>query len=200
MLVALGSFQLAEYMVCGGLGISGLDWARFGYVAITLLPALGIHMLYTIAGKKAGTIVKTAYATCAAFVTFYIIGAGALNGHTCYSNYAVFDTMHSSNVPFGLYYYGWLFVGVYFAWIWSNEMPRHRRALQAMAMGYAAFILPTTFFNIIDPSTVKGIPSIMCGFAVIFAVVLVTKVLPNSCHANNESFFESVASKLGIKI
>lgn len=200
MLVALGSFQLAEYMVCGGLGISGLDWARFGYVAITLLPALGIHMLYAIAGKKTDAIVKTAYATCAAFVLFYVVGEGALSGHACYSNYAVFNTLRPSNILFGLYYYGWLFIGVYMAWIWSNEQPRHRRALQAMAMGYAAFILPTTFFNIIDPTTVKGIPSIMCGFAVIFAVVLVTKVLPNSCHATNESVFESVISKLRLKI
>ncbi|MFZ2125503.1 MAG: hypothetical protein WA087_02860 [Candidatus Saccharimonadales bacterium] len=200
MLVALGLFQLAEYMVCGGLGISGIDWARFGYVSITLLPALGIHMLHAIAGKKAGAIVKTAYATCAAFVLFYIIGEGALNGHACLSNYAVFHTARSSVIPFGLYYYGWMFIGIYQAWIWSNEMPKHRRALQAMAMGYASFILPTTAFNIIDPTTTHAIPSIMCGFAVIFAVVLVTKVLPNSCTENNTSTMESVLNKLRIKI
>jgi peptidoglycan/LPS O-acetylase OafA/YrhL len=187
-------------MVCGGLGISNIDWARFGYATITLLPALGIHMLSAIAGKKTGWLVKTAYATCAAFVIFYVVGQGALNGHTCYSNYAVFDTLHSSNILFGLYYYGWMFIGIYLAFIWSNELPRHRHALQAMAMGYAAFILPTTAFNIIDPSTTRGIPSIMCGFAAIFAIILVTKVLPNSCHEKNESFFDSVVNKLRLKI
>lgn len=199
ILVTLGLFQLAEYMVCGGMGISGVDWARFGYVSTTILPALGIHILSAIAGKKAGALVKTAYATSAAFVLYYIVGQGALNGYVCYSNYAVFHTARSSVLPFGLYYYGWMLIGIYQAWVWSKELPKHRRALQAMAIGYASFILPTTAFNIIDPTTTHGIPSIMCGFAVIFAVVLVTKVLPNSCTENN-STMESVLSKLRIKI
>jgi len=52
MLFSLGAFQLSEYMICGGLGWTHIDWVRFGYVAITLLPALGIHMISSIAGKK----------------------------------------------------------------------------------------------------------------------------------------------------
>src|ERR1035437_5936385 len=52
ILASLGTFQLAEYMVCGGLGLSNIGWARVGYVAITLLPALGIHMLVKLADKK----------------------------------------------------------------------------------------------------------------------------------------------------
>ena len=52
MLFALGTFQLSEYMVCGGLGWSHIQWARVGYISITLLPALGIHMLAKLAGKK----------------------------------------------------------------------------------------------------------------------------------------------------
>lgn len=45
-------------------------------------------------------------------------------------------------------------------------------------MGYVLFMAPTTFVNIIDPSTIIGIPSIMCGFAVLMAVALAGKVLP----------------------
>jgi len=44
--------------------------------------------------------------------------------------------------------------------------------------GYVVFIAPTTLVNIIDPSTITGIPSIMCGFAVLMAVALAGKVLP----------------------
>lgn len=197
MLVALATFQLAEYMVCGGLGLTNVDWARIGYVAITLLPPLGIHMITAIAGKKKPLLVKTAYATSAAFIGFYLLGASAISGQTCYANYAVFHTSSVSGWPFGLYYYGWLFVGTYMSWQWSNEMPHHRIALRAMTLGYTAFILPTTAFNIIDPSTVKGIPSIMCGFAVIFAFVLVTRVLPNTCKTNNT--LNEFVGKLRIK-
>jgi len=66
-----------------------------------------------------------------------------------------------------------------------------------MAAGYAAFILPTTAFNIIDPTTTRGIPSIMCGFAVIFAVALVAKVLPQSATVKNS--IQNVYEKLQLK-
>lgn len=198
MLLALGSFQLAEYMVCGGLGWTHLEWARAGYVAITLLPALGIHMLVSLAGKKMPALVLAAYATCAAFVTFYLIGAGSISGQACYANYAVFYTNHSSSQLFTAYYYGWLMVGTYLAWQWGMELPRRRKTLHAMALGYLVFILPTTFFNIIDPTTVKAIPSIMCGFAVLLAFILVIRVLPSSCEARLS--VENIRKKLNLRI
>ncbi len=198
MLVALGTFQLAEYMICGGLGWTSVEWARVGYVAITLLPALGIHMVVSIAGKKMPLLVKTAYVTCAAFAGFYLIGQNAFNGQTCYANYAIFHTHPMTGWPFAAYYYGWLFIGTYLSIKWSKELPNRKNTLMAMALGYMAFILPTTAFNIIDTSTVKAIPSIMCGFAVIFAFVLVAKVLPNSCRLN--STFDELRSKLRIRV
>jgi len=197
MLLALGIFQLAEYMVCGGLGFSGIEWARVGYGSITLLPAIGIHMVVTLAGKKALTLVGTAYATCIAFVAIYLIGENAVSANTCTANYAVFDTIRASVWPFAAYYYGWLLIGTGLAWQWSKQLPEKRDALRAMAAGYAAFILPTTAFNIIDPSTTRGIPSIMCGFAVIFAVALVAKVLPHSAPVKNS--IQNVYKKLQLK-
>lgn len=180
ILIALGAFQLAEYMVCGGLGWSHIEWARFGYVAITLLPALGIHMLVKLADKKAPWLVAAAYLTCAAFVAFYLLGAGAINGQACYPNYAVFYTNHDVSQLYTAYYYGWLMIGIYLAWQWGNEQPKIRNTLRAMMLGYLVFLVPTTIFNIIDPTTLKGIPSIMCGFAVLLSLVVVFGVLPKS--------------------
>lgn len=194
MLLALGLFQLAEYMVCGGLGWSGIEWARVGYGAITLLPAIGLHMVVTLAGKRKQLLVGTAYATCIAFVGLYLIGENAVSANTCNANYAVFDTIRASVWPFAAYYYGWMLIGTGLAWQWSKQLPERRTALRAMALGYAAFILPTTAFNIIDPTTTRGIPSIMCGFAVIFAFTLVLRVLPNSVPTKNS--FQNVFEKL----
>jgi hypothetical protein len=79
-----------------------------------------------------------------------------------------------------MYYYGWLMVGVGYAWKAGKTVATNKRqALQALAIGYLAFIVPTTIANVIDPSTIAGIPSIMCGFAVIWAIILTTVVLPN---------------------
>lgn len=183
ILVALGTFQLAEYMICGGLGWSHNEWARLGYGSITLLPAFGIHMLVALSGKKKPLLVGAAYASCAAFVGLYLFAEGSTVGQACYANYAAFNTGFDGGQLFGAYYYSWLMIGIYLAWHWGNQLPNRRKALRAMIVGYLVFILPTTAFNIIDPSTVKGIPSIMCGFAVLFAFTLVLKVLPNSIEA-----------------
>ena len=198
MLVALASFQLAEYMVCGGLGWSGIEWSRVGYGTITLLPALGIHMVVAIAGKKSPKLIASAYASCAAFVVFYLVIEGAISGHTCAANYAVFDTYKASVWPFAAYYYGWLLIGTGLAWRWGNELPDRRKALWAMSIGYMTFIIPTTAFNIIDHTTTKGIPSIMCGFAVIFAFTLMTSVLPNISETRNsiQNWYEKLPFKI----
>jgi hypothetical protein len=39
-------------------------------------------------------------------------------------------------------------------------------------------MVPTTIVNIVNPASISGIPSIMCGFAVIMALCLLFKVAP----------------------
>lgn len=179
ILLALAGFQLAEYMICGGLGLTNVDWARAGYISITLLPALGVHMLVAISGKKMPMLVAAAYATCLAFVAYYLLNLNSITNNACLSNYAVFHGDRFGSQLYAGYYYGWLMVGTYLAWHLGMQIPEKRRALHAMMIGYLVFILPTTFFNIIDPNTISGIPSIMCGFAVLLAIVISAKVLPS---------------------
>jgi len=185
--IALGTFQLAEYMVCGGLGWTNVQWAKVGYGAITLLPPLGIHILVAITGKKMPILVGAAYATSAAFIWSFLIVGGAVGGQTCNANYAVFNIHSIGSQLFGLYYYGWLAVGIGLALYFGNELPTKRKTLMAMVTGYLIFIVPTIMFNIIDPSSVRGIPSIMCGFAVLFAFTLMSKVLPDTCEVIRQS-------------
>lgn len=181
ILLALGTFQLSEYMICGGLGLTHIDWARSGYAAITLLPALGIHLITVLTGKKKPYLIAAAYTSCAAFFAFYLFGASAVSNEACYANYAVFNTHEGVSWPFGAYYYGWMLIGTWLAWHWGELDKKRQKVLRSLSLGYMAFILPTTFFNLIDPSTVSGIPSIMCGFAVLLAFTLVLRVVPSSC-------------------
>ena len=39
-------------------------------------------------------------------------------------------------------------------------------------------MVPTTAVNLVSPATIDGIPSIMCGFAVLLAIALVAGVAP----------------------
>lgn len=189
ILLSLAAFQGAEYMLCGGFGIQGGTWSKLGYSAITLLPPLGIHLAHVIAGKQNKPLVYTAYATAAAFVAYFAFYTPAITGHTCYANYAAFsgDGIPYADMVYAAYYYGWLILGTYLSFKFSREIKQRNlsHALLALAFGYCAFIIPTTAVNIIDPETLNAIPSIMCGFAVLLALVLIGKVSPEILQQKN---------------
>ena len=216
LLMSLAGFQAAEFMVCGTEHFSGMDWARFGYLAITLLPPLGLNLAYEISGKKAGVLVKTSYLTCVAFAVYFVFVSGSVfaGDNTCRANYSVFNTPNGvATFLYALYYYGWLFVALFFCWnqiskiskeinhgilrlilsrskklnmIINGENLRKILALKWLIGGYVAFIMPTTIVNIINPSTIEGIPSIMCGFAVLMAITLIGFVAPRTLELKNK--------------
>ena len=177
----LALFQGTEFLLCGGLGVEGGIWSRIGYASITMLPPLGIHLAFLIAKKKPNWLVALSYATCAAFVAYFAFATQAISGHTCYSNYVVFDTSASSLIPYSLYYYGWLLAGTFLTYKWATELDSHRRsALYALMGGYLALLVPTTTVTMLWGETLAAIPSIMCGFAIILAGLLTFKVAPES--------------------
>lgn len=179
-LVALAVFQLAEFNVCeGAFGMDSLTWARIGYVAITLLPPLGIHLALTLAGKKNPLLVGFAYGIAAVFSYIFLFAGQGMTSQVCLGNYVIFSIAPWAIVPYIIYYYAWLFFTTGYAVRHAlKKKGATRAALLALASGYVAFVLPTTAVNVIDPATVAGIPSIMCGFAVILALVLTFKVVP----------------------
>lgn len=180
LLVLLATFQLAEYVVCEGPLGSGAVWSRIGFVAITLLPPLGIHLVYALANATRRPLLLPAYGTGAAFSVFFVAVSTAFAGHVCAGNYVIFDVTPGMGGWFAAYYYGWLLAAVLLARHFGlrSKSARLRRSLSALSIGYAAFIVPTATVNLISPDTIKAIPSIMCGFAVILAVILVMAVLP----------------------
>jgi hypothetical protein len=181
MLGFLATFQLAEYMVCeGAFLLSSLDWARLGYAAITILPPLGIHMGLQIAKRKNTPLLGLAYGSAAAFMIFFLFIGQGMQSQQCLGNYVIFQIAPYAIIPYALYYYGWLIAGVLLAWHGRNGITNqnHRKALGWLVFGYLSFMVPTLIVNIINPATIQGIPSIMCGFAVLMALTLLFKVSP----------------------
>jgi hypothetical protein len=182
LLLFLATFQLAEYMICGGFGISGDMWSRVGYIAITMLPALGFHLTTVLANKHLPWLIGSAYAGAIAFAVFFAVMAHAIISQVCQGNYVIFSIAPGSLFIYILYYYGWIamIVGMGFRWAKRQKEQKRQRALKAMAVGMLAFLLPTATINILDPATMVAIPSIMCGFAILFAIALVFWVAPAS--------------------
>lgn len=181
VLVCLAIFQLAEFNICeGSFGIDGLSWARVGYAAITALPPLGFHLATKLAGKNRRAAVVSAYATGAAFAGFFVFSSWGISSQACLGNYVIFRSEPNVTLAYAIYYYGWLILGTLYSFFEAAQSGDRNRAaaLRALAIGYLSFILPTTTANVLDSSTIAGIPSIMCGFAVILALILSGEVLP----------------------
>ena len=179
----LAVFQLAEYNVCvGALGIDSLSWSRIGYVCITFLPVLGIHALLTIAKRNASLLVAGLYSLATVFAAYFLTVGQGLTSSACMGNYVIFEVNPHINTLFMLYYYGLEIFALYTGWFLAQKTKQKkiRRALYGFALGYLCLLVPTTTVNIIDPETIHGIPSIMCGFAILLAGLIATVVLPNA--------------------
>jgi hypothetical protein len=182
ILFFLAVFQLAEYNVCeGSFGIDPLSWSRLGYVAITMLPPLGFHLATRLAGQKQTLAVTAGYVGAGLFAAFFAFSGTGLTASACLGNYVIFKTAPGSSLLYAAYYYGWLLAGIVYCWVMAGRQakPNQARALKSLMIGYIMFVLPTTAVNIVDPSTIAGIPSIMCGFAVLLAVILAGEVIPH---------------------
>lgn len=180
LLFFLATFQLAEYLVCQKLGGDALLWSRIGFISITMLPPLGIHLTYVLAGAKKRPLVWPAYMLAALFVAFFALAGRSLDGHACTGNYVIFQVAPGFGGLYGLYYYVLLIVTLLLGWyfIRSTRKKEVKKALRALMFGYAVFLIPTTTVSLMKPETVSAIPSIMCGFAVLLALVLSFVVLP----------------------
>jgi hypothetical protein len=180
MLLLLGVFQLSEFNVCGLSGTgSAAIWSRVGYVAITLLPPLGMHLIRVISGRGSKATVALAYASGLAFALVFGFSASAFQSHVCGGNYAIFQLQPPLGGLYFTYYYGWLIAGIFQSMYFSVQASKKvREALVMQAFGYLSFLLPTGIVNTINPQTIAGIPSIMCGFAVIYALILSFGIVP----------------------
>ena len=175
----LALFQLSEFTVCGATHWSASPWSRVGYVAITLLPPLGIHMVRVISDRGSPWIIRLSYITGIAFALIFGLHPSAFQDHICAGNYAIFQLKPGLGGAYFAYYYGWLIFGICQALLYAvTAKIAARKALLYQVFGWLSFLLPTGIVNAINPQTIAGIPSVMCGFAVIYAIVLTFGILP----------------------
>lgn len=187
MLIMLATFQLAEYHVCTGLGAGAIPWSRLGFIAITTLPVIGLHILHVLADKPDRRLVYGAYGVMAGFMAFFLVAPTVFTGHQCTGNYVIFQFSKDVTGIYSLYYYGWILTNLVLGYRWANELKlkgktalRQLQTVQGLILGYLIFLVPTALANTFRPQTRHGIPSVMCGFAVLFALVLSLYIMPRA--------------------
>ncbi len=186
-LALLALFQLCEFHVCRSGWIAG-TWSRIGFMAITMLPPLGIHVIRVISGRGWRPLTWIAYASGATFAGIFGFNSMAFQSHICAGNYAIFQLATRVGGFYFAYYYAWLFIGIGLSLYLSiKAKPLIREALILQAIGFLVFVLPTGIVNDLNPQTISGIPSIMCGFAVLYALILVFAIVPRVTSRTKET-------------
>lgn len=201
ILLCLGTFQLAEYMICTQQQAT-LWWARVGHAAITLLPPLGLQVIFLLSGKKERWLYWLIYLLPICFSVYFLVIEQAITSGVCLGNYVIFTSKAHTLPYWGLYYYSFLILAIGLCHYYRRRLSSTttKKTLRWIQIAYLVFLLPTTTINLLASETIKGIASIMCGFAVLMAMILLTKILPLVAkkHQAHSGFFgESI--KLFIK-
>lgn len=179
ILTLLAVFQVAEYNVCEQGLLSPEIWSRVGYIAIAMLPAVGLHFIHAVSGRSWHGIVMLGYLAATVFSLTFGMSDVAFSGYECSGNYVIFQLKPPLGGLFFIYYFSLLIVGVVFCWYFARQASRLvGDVLLFQALGYILFMFPTGVVNAINPETIDGLPSVMCGFAVLYAAVLVIGVVP----------------------
>lgn len=180
ILLLLAIFQIAEYNICGGLGLNSQFWSRVGFMVIAVLPPLGIHLSMMIAKKDIKWLRYTAYLSGLIWVAIFGLSERAFSGYSCGGNYIIFQVNENFGSAYMLYYYFWLFAAIGLSiWFMFKASKSQMKSLLLLVIGYFLFIVPTSLINGINPTTIEGLPSILCGFAVFYALVITFGILPN---------------------
>lgn len=180
-LACLAVFQFAEFNVCEGAEGAHELYSRIGFIAITLLPPLGVHLIQMISKRGPKWLPWIAYASGLVYIVTFGFHDAAFQSHVCAGNYAVFQLMDNLGGLFFAYYYFWLLVAIAMCLYYGvSGTQKVREALALQAFGLLSFVLPTGIVNATHPETIDAIPSVMCGFAVIYALVLVFGIAPRA--------------------
>lgn len=187
LLFFLALFQLAEYFICEGSASNAVVWSRVAYIAITMLPALGIHLVQVISGHKWHIVTWLAYIMSLGWIGLFAFSGNTFYGQECQGNYVIFQLNETIAYYYYYFYYSWLAAALgQCLFIADRVKGRIRNALLLLATGYLVFLVPTTVVNTLDPKTTAAVPSIMCGFALTFALILVFGIIPQMSGGKNK--------------
>lgn len=183
LLINLSLFQFAEYFVCTNSTVA-IQASRFGYAAITLLPPLGLHLMSELTKPMRKAAVLFMFGAAGSIVAYFLLSPSAFSGYQCTGNYVIFQIGTSEMRLYSLYYFGLIGLSLWKGARYLNtgkaRNKKARAAVRWFMAGYMVFLIPVAVLVVFHPNTKRAVPSIMCGFAVSLAVILVAKVAPNT--------------------
>lgn len=173
LLLGLGTFQLAEYMMC--TGNNTLMWGKIGAAAITLLPVMAVHLVTMITRKSIWTEIGYVMGGAIIIAIFF---TSVLQSIGCTGHYVAINFDDWFSILFNGYYGFFILIGIEMAVRTWLQHRGDKKELFWIMLIYASFLIPTAIVYFLFITAREGTPSIMCGFAVFGALILVFKEIP----------------------
>jgi len=183
ILLCLASFQLAEFEVCLGPESTKLAWTKFGLVGITLLPALGMHLIALVTTRN--VLIPVSYTIAGSYAAMFLFLPGTTEQALCCGNYVLLNIDNGwVGRVYDLYYTVFVVLAMVelgmrlLAKVPITESGYSSKLIGLTLLGYLSFTVPMAIVAVISAQLRDATPSIMCGFAVILAFILALILSP----------------------
>jgi len=172
----LAAYQIAEVAICANVTAAGFT-PRLAFVIVTWLPALGLLLIAQLLRPRSRMLTGSAYAMLAAaagIVVWIVVDRSFASASVCNAVYA----RYTHTMPRFLVY-SWFYCLGLLGMIVSSGYgtmicrdPRRQRQLVAVFMGTVAFVALAILTSRFVPPARGALPSIMCHYALLFAIAL----------------------------
>lgn len=174
-LLCLGLFQLSEFMICKSPYI---DFAlKMGYISITLLPALGLHIIAIIT-RRWKPLVYLAYITAVGLCAAAVFVPNVAFIASCQPHYVEIDSNSVFSFLHSLYYGVFMFLGIFALWRSIVKRIGDSKQEKWMIASYLVFIIPALVLSYLNLIAHLATASVMCGLALITALIFVFIIIP----------------------
>lgn len=172
-LLLLGSFQLSEFIMCSG-GDMQL-WSRIGTACITMLPVLTLHLITLLTDRS--KLIYAGYASGLGIIASMFIFNIQMNPE-CTGNFVILGFGNLFGWVFYFYYSVFVLAGLFLLSKSLLNQKSDKTIISWAFIAYLSLLVPTGLVYLFIAATRQGVPSIMCGFAITAALIVVFKLLP----------------------
>jgi hypothetical protein len=188
ILVFLAGYQVTEVAVCASIGAAGF-LPRLAFLVVTWLPPLGVLLVVQLQAIRSWVTfaaVIAGFASALGMAVWILVDPGFALVSTCDVVFARYTSAPSDLLAYGIYYWAGLFLMLAFS-LWGTvraEGLLERRSLGLVFGGSAAFIVPSILLTRYVAPTQDALPSVMCHFALLFAIALIGVVRAERMRSN----------------
>lgn len=178
VLLTLASFQLPEYLLCiNNPSLYSKTLIQIGFIGTIFLPPLGLHLVNILNNKKYTKFVYFGYMLAAIVSIMIMLASGNDFMHACTGNYVRFTlgTLVTKSYFFTYVILVASSILILLSHIFKNE---NRKLNLLMLASFMIFLIPTYTLYFLSFVPNNGIPSVLCGFALLTALILIAKILP----------------------